>query len=216
MLFRSTRIGYERMFAFTNPLNYTPAREDSVAAIAARKGVTPQEVAYDMLIDDDGKGFIFACIVNYANYDLEAVKVMYSKDHVIPGLSDGGAHVAFISDASFPTFLFSYWGRDVADGRMPLHDLVRRQTREPARFAGLTDRGVLAPGMKADINVIDFANLALERPEMVIDLPAGGRRLMQKARGYVATVKAGQVTYRNGEATGALPGGLVRREQAAI
>ena len=201
---------------FTNPLNYTPAREDSVAAIAARKGVTPQEVAYDMLIDDDGKGFIFACIVNYANYDLEAVKVMYSKDHVIPGLSDGGAHVAFISDASFPTFLFSYWGRDVADGRMPLHDLVRRQTREPARFAGLTDRGVLAPGMKADINVIDFANLALERPEMVIDLPAGGRRLMQKARGYVATVKAGQVTYRNGEATGALPGGLVRREQAAI
>jgi N-acyl-D-aspartate/D-glutamate deacylase len=207
------RIGYARMFRFTNPLNYTPAKEDSITAIAAREGRTPEEVAYDMLIDDDGKGFIFTALVNYANYDLEAVKTMYAKEHVIPGLSDGGAHVAFISDASFPTFLFSYWGRDVEDGRMSIPDLVRRQTREPARFAGLHDRGVLAPGMKADINVIDFPNLALERPEMIVDLPAGGRRLMQKARGYVATVKAGQVTYRNGVATGALPGGLVRGPQ---
>ncbi len=210
-----TRVGYERMFRFTDPLNYTPAREDSITAIAGREGRTPQEVAYDMLIDDDGKGFIFACIVNYANYDLEPVKEMYSRQHVIPGLSDGGAHVAFISDASFPTFLFSYWGRDRGADRMPLHDLVRRQTREPARFAGLHDRGVLAPGMKADINVIDFANLALERPEMVVDLPAGGRRLLQKARGYVATMKAGQITYRNGVATGALPGGLVRSQLPA-
>jgi N-acyl-D-aspartate/D-glutamate deacylase len=210
-----TRVGYARMFRFTDPLNYTPAREDSISAIAAREGRTEQDVAYDMLIEDGGKGFIFACLVNYANYDLEAVKTMYSREHVIPGLSDGGAHVAFISDASFPTFLFSYWGRDREDGRMSIPDLVRRQTREPARFAGLLDRGVLAPGMKADINVIDFPNLALERPNMVVDLPAGGRRLMQKARGYVATVKAGQVTYRNGEATGALPGGLVRGPQAA-
>jgi N-acyl-D-aspartate/D-glutamate deacylase len=207
------RIGYARMFRFTNPLNYTPAKEDSITALAAREGRTPEEVAYDMLIDDDGKGFIFTALVNYANYDLEAVKTMYAQQHVIPGLSDGGAHVAFISDASFPTFLFSYWGRDREDGRMSIPDLVRRQTREPARFAGLLDRGVLAPGMKADINVIDFPNLALERPEMVVDLPAGGRRLMQKARGYVATVKAGQITYRNGVATGALPGGLVRGAQ---
>jgi N-acyl-D-aspartate/D-glutamate deacylase len=205
-----TRIGYERMFRFSDPLNYTPAREDSVAAIAAREGRTPQDVAYDMLIADDGKGFIFACIVNYADYNLEPVKEMYARQHVIPGLSDGGAHVAFISDASFPTFLFSYWGRDRGSDRMELHDLVRRQTREPARFAGLHDRGVLAPGLKADINVIDFANLALERPKMVVDLPAGGRRLLQKARGYAATVKAGQITYRDGVATGALPGGLVR------
>jgi N-acyl-D-aspartate/D-glutamate deacylase len=210
-----TRIGYERMFRFTDPLNYTPSREDSITAIAAREGRTPQDVAYDMLIDDDGKAFIFACIVNYANYDLEAVKEMYGRQHVIPGLSDGGAHVAFISDASFPTFLFSYWGRDRGGDRMELHDLVRRQTREPARFAGLHDRGVLAPGMKADINVIDFANLALERPEMVVDLPAGGRRLLQKARGYAATMKAGQITYRNGVATGALPGGLVRSQLPA-
>jgi len=208
------RIGFERMFKFADPLNYTPSREDSVTAIAAREGRTPQEVAYDMLLDDDGKDFIFACIVNYANYDLEAVKTMYAQPHVIPGLSDGGAHVAFISDASFPTFLFSYWGRDVGEGRMSIPDLVRRQTREPARFAGLHDRGILAPGMKADINVIDFPNLALERPEMVVDLPAGGRRLLQKARGYTATVKAGEITYRNGQATGALPGGLVRGQRA--
>ena len=206
------RVGFARMFRFADPLNYTPAREDSITAIAAREGRTPEDVAYDMLIENGGKNFIFATIVNYANYDLEAVKTMYAEQHVIPGLSDGGAHVAFISDASFPTFLFSYWGRDREDWRMPLHDLVRRQTKVPATFAGLTDRGVLAPGMKADINVIDFANLTLERPEMVIDLPAGGRRLMQKARGYAATIKAGQVTYRDGVATGALPGGLVRRE----
>jgi N-acyl-D-aspartate/D-glutamate deacylase len=206
------RIGFERMFRFADPLNYTPAREDSISAIAAREGRTPQEVAYDILLEDDGKDFIFTCLVNYANYDLEAVKQMFSRQHVIPGLSDGGAHVAFISDASFPTFLFSYWGRDRGADKLPLHDLVRRQTREPARFAGLQDRGVLAPGMKADINVIDFPHLALERPQMVVDLPAGGRRLMQKARGYAATVKAGQITYRNGVATGALPAGLVRSQ----
>ena len=210
------RVGYARMFRFADPLNYTPAREDSITAIAAREGRTPEDVAYDMLIEDGGRNFIFACIVNYANYDLEAVREMYAREHVTPGLSDGGAHVAFISDASFPTFLFSYWGRDREDGRMSIPDLVRRQTKVPASFAGLHDRGVIAPGMKADINVIDFANLALERPEMVVDLPAGGRRLMQKARGYVATVKAGQVTYRNGVATGALPGGLVRGAQAGV
>jgi len=210
-----SRVGFERMFHFSDPLNYTPSRDDSITAIAQRQGRTPQEVAYDMLVADGGKGFIFACLVNYANYDLEAVKEMYSRQHVIPGLSDGGAHVAFISDASFPTFLFSYWGRDRGADRMSIPDLVRRQTREPARFAGLHDRGVLAPGMKADINVIDFDHLSLDRPEMVVDLPAGGRRLMQKARGYRATIKAGQVTYRDGVATGALPGGLVRGAQMA-
>jgi len=135
---------------------------------------------------------------------------MYGREHVMPGLSDGGAHVAFISDGSFPTFLFSYWGRDRGADRMSIPDLVRRQTREPARFAGLTDRGLLEVGKKADINVIDFDNLALERPVMVHDLPAGGKRLMQKARGYRATVKAGQITYRDGVATGALPAGLIR------
>ena len=208
------RIGYERMFRFADPLNYTPARRDALDAIAAREGRTPQEVAYDILIEDGGHNFILACLVNYADYNLDCVGQMYAQEHVIPGLSDGGAHVAFISDASFPTFLFSYWGRDRENGRMSIPDLVRRQTKVPAAFAGLKDRGVIAPGMKADINVIDFPRLGLERPQMVQDLPAGGRRLMQKARGYAATVKAGQITYRNGVATGALPGGLVRRPGA--
>ena len=210
------RIGYQRMFRFADPLNYTPPKDQSLAAIAAREGRTPQEVAYDIMLEDGGRNFIFACLVNYADYNLDCVKAMYAEEHVIPGLSDGGAHVAFISDASFPTFLFSYWGRDRGDDRMSIPDLVRRQTKVPAAFAGLGDRGVLAPGMKADINVIDFPRLGLERPVMVQDLPAGGRRLMQKARGYVATVKAGEVTYRQGEATGALPGGLVRRGQAGL
>jgi len=204
------RIGYARMFRFADPLNYTPDRADSLEAIAAREGRTAPEVAYDMLIEDGGRNFIFACLVNYANFDLEAVKLMYGHPQVLPGLSDGGAHVAFISDASFPTFLFSYWGRDRGADKFPLQRLVRRQTREPALFAGLTDRGMIRPGMKADINVIDFDNLALDRPNMVVDLPAGGRRLLQKARGYKATVKAGEITYRDGQATGALPGGLVR------
>ena len=138
----------------------TPPKDQSVAAIAEREGRTPQDVAYDMLIEDGGRDFIFATIVNYANYDLSAVKTMYAEEHVIPGLSDGGAHVAFISDASFPTFLLSYWGRDAKDGRLSIPDLVRRQTKVPAEFAGLTDRGVLAPGMKADINVIDSKSSA--------------------------------------------------------
>jgi N-acyl-D-aspartate/D-glutamate deacylase len=210
------RIGYERMFRFADPLDYTPARETSLAAIAAREGRTPQEVAYDIMLEDGGRNFILATLVNYADYNLDCVQTMYANEHVIPGLSDGGAHVAFISDASFPTFLFSYWGRDREQGRMSIPDLVRRQTKVPAAFAGLKDRGVLAPGMKADINVIDFRHLGLERPVMVQDLPAGGKRLMQKARGYKATVKAGHITYRDGVATGALPGGLVRRPGAAL
>ena len=210
-----TRIGYGRMFRFTDPLNYTPSSEDSITAIAAREGRTPQEVAYDMLIDDDGKGFIFACIVNYANYDLEPVKhdVRPPARHSGPERRRCACRIhlgCVIPD--FPVQLLGPRPRRRPNG---FHDLVRRQTREPARFAGLHDRGVLSPGMKADINVIDFPNLALERPEMVVDLPAGGRRLMQKARGYVATVKAGQITYRNGVATGALPGGLVRSQHPA-
>ena len=211
-----TRIGFERMFRFTNPLNYTPAREDSIAAIAAREGRTPQEVAYDMLIEDDGRGFIFTALVNYANYDLEAGEddVRAPARHPRPERWRRACRVHL--GCVVPDLPVQLLGpRSRATDRMPIPDLVRRQTREPARFAGLLDRGVLAPGMKADINVIDFANLALERPEMVVDLPAGGRRLMQKARGYVATVKAGQITYRNGVATGALPGGLVRSQQTA-
>jgi N-acyl-D-aspartate/D-glutamate deacylase len=195
------------MFPFGDPPDYTPPKEASIAAQAAREGRTPEEVAYDMLLADDGRNFIFAPLTNYADYTLDASAELMRHPNTIVGLSDGGAHVGFISDGSFPTFLLTYWGR----GRgLPVEELVRRQTSDTARAAGLQDRGVLAPGMKADVNVIDYDALALERPGMLWDLPSGGRRLMQRARGYEATIVSGAVTYRDGEATGALPGKLVR------
>lgn len=204
------RLSYERMFPFGEPLNYEPAQAQSITAIAAREGRTAAEVAYDMLTADEGRNFIFAPLVNFADYTLDACHEMLSHRNAIMGLSDGGAHVGFISDGSFPTFLLTYWGRDRSRGRFPLPELVRRLTSDTARAVGLHDRGVVAPGMLADLNVIAFDRLALERPAMRFDLPAGGRRLLQPARGYVATVKRGKVTYRDGVATGALPGGLVR------
>jgi N-acyl-D-aspartate/D-glutamate deacylase len=183
--------------------------------MAAREGRMAAEVAYDLLTADEGRNFIFAPLVNFADYTLDACREMLGHKNAIVGLSDGGAHVGFISDGSFPTYLLSYWGRDRSHGRLPVAELVRRQTSDTARAVGLLDRGVIAAGMKADLNVIDWERLALERPVMRFDLPAGGRRLMQSATGYVATVKAGVVTYREGVATGALPGQLVRGPQVA-
>ena len=209
------RLGFERMFAFGDPLNYEPAEQDSITAIAAREGRTAAEVAYDMLTADEGRNFIFAPLVNFADYTLDAAHEMLSHRNAIVGLSDGGAHVGFISDGSFPTFLLTYWGRDRPHGRFELAELVRRQTSDTAHAVGLFDRGVIAPGLRADLNVIDWEKLALERPVMKFDLPAGGRRLWQGAVGYVATVQHGEVTYRDGVATGALPGRLVRGPQAA-
>jgi N-acyl-D-aspartate/D-glutamate deacylase len=195
------------MFPFGDPPDYTPPKEASIAAIAAREGHTPEEVAYDLLLADEGNSFIFAALTNYADYTLDASAELLRHPNTIVGLSDGGAHVGFISDGSFPTFLLAHWGKVRG---LPVQELIRRQTSDTARAAGLHDRGVLKVGMKADINVIDWDTLALERPGMLYDLPAGGRRLMQKARGYDATIVAGAVTYRHGEATGALPGKLVR------
>ncbi len=205
-----TRLSFERMFPFGDPPDYTPPKENSIAAIAARQGRKPEEVAYDMLLADDGHSFIFAPLTNYADYTLGPSAELLRHPNAIVGLSDGGAHVGFISDGSFPTFLLTYWGRDRGSDTLPLPELVRRQTSDTARAVGLHDRGVLAPGKKADVNVIDFDALRLERPGMVWDLPAGGRRLLQRAQGYEATIVSGIVTYRNGEATGALPGRLVR------
>jgi N-acyl-D-aspartate/D-glutamate deacylase len=205
-----TRLSFERMFPFGDPPDYTPPRESSLAAIAAREGRTPEEVAYDMLLADEGRSFIFAALTNYGDYTLGPSAELLRHPNTIVGLSDGGAHVGFISDGSFPTFLLAYWGRDRKEGTLPVEELVRRQTSDTARAAGLHDRGVLAPGMKADLNLIDFGALALRRPTMQYDLPGGGRRLVQQATGYVATIQSGQVTYRDGEATGALPGTLVR------
>ncbi len=206
-----TRLGFERMFPFGDPPDYAPPQEASIAAVAARQGRSAEEVAYDLLTANDGAGFIFAPLTNFHDYTLSASAECLRHPNAIAGLSDGGAHVGFISDGSFPTFLLAYWARDAKEQVFALPEIVRRLTSDTARAAGLADRGVLRPGMKADVNVFDMAALGLDAPRMVNDLPAGGRRLLQRARGYVATVVAGQVTYRDGAATGALPGRLVRK-----
>jgi N-acyl-D-aspartate/D-glutamate deacylase len=201
---------YERMFVLTDPPQYEPDRESSIASIARREGRKPTDVAYDVLIADGGTNFLFGTFGNFDGFNLDPTREMLSYPHVLPGLGDGGAHVGYITDASFPTYLLMWWGRDRAEGRMPLEDLVRRQTGDAAGSLGLDDRGVLRAGMKADVNVIDFAQLGLAKPYVVHDLPAGGRRLLQKATGYDATIVSGVITYRHGEATGELPGRLVR------
>jgi N-acyl-D-aspartate/D-glutamate deacylase len=149
----------------------------------------------------------------YANFNLDCCGEMIAHPDCVMGLGDGGAHVGIISDGSYPTYLLAHWGRDRAHGRFDLGYLVKRQTADTARAVGLMDRGVIAPGMKADLNVIDFDRLRVERPIMAFDLPAGGKRLLQGAQGYVATIVSGEVVYRDGKAAGALPGKLVRGPQ---
>ncbi|HEV7457440.1 MAG TPA: amidohydrolase family protein [Roseococcus sp.] len=202
-----TRLHWSRMFPFGDPPDYAPPREASLEAQAARESRRPEEVAYDLLCAGDGSAFIFAPLTNFADYTLDASSECLRHRHAIVGLSDGGAHVGFISDGSFPTFTLMHWSKR----GFPMEELIRRQTSDTARAMGLTDRGVLAPGLLADINLIAEGELALPQPRMIHDLPAGGKRLIQGARGYQATIKRGQVTYRNGTPTGRLPGRLLRR-----
>ncbi|OYU73107.1 MAG: hypothetical protein CFE32_21845 [Alphaproteobacteria bacterium PA3] len=167
------------------------------------------------MLRNDGHGFLFSPFANYADYNLDACREMLANPHTVVGLGDGGAHVSIISDGSFPTYLLTHWGRDRAEGRFDVAWLVKRQTLDTARAVGLLDRGLLAPGYRADINVIDFDRLALAAPEMARDLPANGPRLLQRASGYVATLVNGVPVYREGVPTGALPGRLVRGAQRA-
>ncbi|HEX2892236.1 N-acyl-D-amino-acid deacylase family protein [Vineibacter terrae] len=206
---------FDRMFALGDPPDYEPPLSDSIAARAAREGRTAADLAYDILLEQDGRSFILAPFANYADGNLDVCRQMLDHPHTLVGLGDGGAHVSIISDASFSTYLLAHWGRDRASGRFPIERLVRKHTQDNARAVGLLDRGVLAPGMKGDVNVIDLDRLRVERPYMSADLPAGGKRLLQPARGYVATIVSGQVTYRDGEPTAALPGRLVRGPQSA-
>jgi N-acyl-D-aspartate/D-glutamate deacylase len=168
---------------------------------------------YDHLISDDGRAFTYLPFLNYADGNLDAVGEMLAHPNTVPGLGDGGAHLGTICDASFPTTLLTWWGRDRATGTLPVPYLVRQHTHDTARLVGLNDRGVVAPGYRADLNLIDLDALTNRPPRMVADLPAGGRRLLQGADGYVATVVAGQVTYENGESSGPLPGRLIRGPQ---
>jgi N-acyl-D-aspartate/D-glutamate deacylase len=202
---------WSQIFPLGDPPDYEPPAERSVAATAAREGRTPEEVALDWLLAREGKELLFAPLANYVDCDFEAIREMMLHPRTVLGLSDGGAHCGLICDASMPTYLLTHWARDRKRGaRIPLETAVRLQTKNTADVWGFADRGTLEVGKKGDLNVIDLDALALEAPEMVHDLPASGRRLIQRARGYRATVCAGEVTLEDGEPTGALPGRLVR------
>lgn len=205
------RLSNERVFPLGAPIDYAPPRERSLAAIAAREGRSAPEVAYDLLLEEEGRALLFAPVVNYLDYDLEACREMISDSNALFGLGDGGAHVGFITDASFPSYLLSHWARDA--GALPIEEVVRRLTAANADAVGLADRGRIAPGLKADLNLIDLDGLRLERPYLAHDLPAGGTRLMQRADGFRMTILSGRITYRDGLPTDSLPGRLVRGPQ---
>ncbi|MBS0638384.1 MAG: amidohydrolase family protein [Proteobacteria bacterium] len=208
------RMSYDIMFRFGNPPNYIPNTNDSIAAISARTNRSPPEIAYDWLIEDDGANFIYMTLSNYASGDLSMSETVLGNRNTIMGLGDGGAHVAFILDAGYQTWLLTHWGR--TKQRWSVGELIRRLTSDTAGAAGLRDRGVLKPGLKADVNVIDWDRLGAGMPYVVNDLPAGGRRLLQKVNGYEATLVSGKVTFRDGTPTGTLPGKLVRGPQAEL
>ncbi len=202
---------FHKLFPLGDPPDYEPAPEKSVLAMAEREGRTPEEVTYDLLLQRDGKELLYLPFLNYSDGHFDPIREMLMHPRTVLGLSDGGAHCGLICDASMPTFMLTHWVRDRSRGdRLPLEDIVRIQTRNTADLFGLRDRGELSPGMKADVNVIDFEGLGIEAPEMVFDLPAKGRRLIQRSYGYRATIVSGEVTYRDGEPTGTLPGKLVR------
>jgi N-acyl-D-amino-acid deacylase len=205
---------YDRMWPFSGETDYEPAPDASIAAIAAREGRRPTEVLFEQLQRDGGTGLIYFPVFNYADRSLEFIRELQQHPRIQIGLADSGAHVAAICDGATPTFMLSFWGRDRTRGEtLPLEHLVHRQTRRTAEHYGLVDRGLVAPGMRADLNVIDFDALAIDPPRMVHDLPAGARRYVQRGRGYAATLCAGESVVIDGEPTGATPGRLVRGPQ---
>jgi N-acyl-D-amino-acid deacylase len=202
---------YAVTFVLGSPPDYEPGPERSLRSISAATGRHPLEVALDVMLEDDGKGLLYVPILNYASASLEPVREMMLHPRAAAGLADGGAHCGVICDSSQPTFMLTHWTRDRTRGpRLPLEWAVKKQTHDTARLYGLGDRGTLEPGMLADINVIDYEHLRLHSPTVVADLPAGGRRLVQDAEGYLATIKAGIPTFDDGHDTGARPGTLVR------
>lgn len=210
-----SRLSWDQVFRFGDPPDYQPPAHASVAALAQRTGRTPQEVAYDWLLEQGGCALLFTPIANYDRHSMAACREMLADPRSLIGLGDAGAHVGFITDASFPTHLLTYWARQEQGPGFTLESLVHRQSCANARAVGLMDRGTIEPGMKADINLINLAELAIEPPRTAHDLPAGGRRLLQGARGYAMTLVSGVSTYENGQATGELPGRLVRGPRQA-
>jgi N-acyl-D-amino-acid deacylase len=202
---------YGRTFVLGDPPDYEPGPEKSLAGLAASSGRTPLQVAYDVMAEHEGQGLLYIPILNYATGDLDHVRQMLLHPRGALGLSDGGAHTGTICDASMPTFMLTHWTRDRRRGEtLPLPYIVKKQTHDTARLYGMTDRGTVETGALGDLNLIDYDALSLGGPYVQADLPAGGRRLLQKADGYVATIKKGAVTFEGGKATGELPGRLVR------
>jgi N-acyl-D-aspartate/D-glutamate deacylase len=207
---------WDNMFLMSEQPDYEPTQAHTIKELAAAQGLWPDEVALDHMLSNGGRGMLYHPFLNYANGSLDPSFAMLSHRDTVPGLSDGGAHVGMICDGSFPTSNITHWTRDRTRGpKLALEQMIRMQTRDTAEAVGLLDRGLIEPGLRADLNVIDYDGLTLHAPGVAYDLPAGGRRLVQRADGYVATVVAGQITYRDGEPTGALPGRLVRGAQGA-
>ncbi len=208
---------YERLFVMGDPPDYEPTADMSVAAQARREGRQPEELAYDLMLGDDGRELLLFPLLNYGNFSYDGLHDMLVDPTTVQGLGDGGAHCGTVCDASMTTFMLTHWVRDRTRGpRLPLEHAVRRLTLDSAALYGLHDRGVIAPGRKADLNLIDFERLSLPRPTMVQDLPAGASRMLQRSEGFVATLLSGEVVVDNGEITEVLPGRLLRggRESA--
>ncbi len=225
ILAESTGKGFGRMFRLmdegrkiwlmSDPPNYEPSPEDSLNAQAVARGLEPWSYIYDVLLQNNGRSLLYTPFANYAQNNLDCCRDMILHKDTVMGLGDGGAHVGTICDASFITSLITHWGRDRVRGeKIDLPTLIKCQSRDTARAVDLTDRGTLEPGMKADVNIIDFENLSVRLPEIVNDLPAGGARLQQRAEGYLMTIVNGEPTYIDGEETDSLPGRLVRKTGA--
>jgi N-acyl-D-aspartate/D-glutamate deacylase len=195
--------------------NYEPGLNDSVAAKAHAMGKAPEETMYDMLLEDEGRKSFMLSLGNLHDGSLDEMGRMLEHNQMVIGLGDGGAHYGMICDSSYPTFMLTHWTRKRPGKKFPLERIVRMMSAETARSVGLFDRGVVAPGYKADINIINYDKLLLPAPHVVHDLPGGGQRLDQKAEGYVATIVSGQVIARDGKPTAARPGRLVRGRQPA-
>ncbi len=206
-----------KIWLMTDPPNYEPNPEDSLNAQAIARGLDPWSYIYDVLLQNNGRSLLYTPFANYAQNNLDCCRDMILHKDTVMGLGDGGAHVGTICDASFITSLITHWGRDRVRGeKIDLPTLIKCQSRDTARAVDLTDRGTLEPGMKADVNIIDFENLSVRLPEIVNDLPAGGARLQQRADGYLMTIVNGEPTYIEGEETDSLPGRLVRKTGADI
>ena len=202
---------YGKMFKLGEPANYEPDQKDSFQSVASLSNMTAEEIAYESMLEKEGKALIYHPLFNYQTGDLSLVEKMLKHPYTISGLGDAGAHCGAISDASFPTTLVQHWSRDRTKGnKLPLETVIKMQTSETANLLGIDDRGILEEGYKADINIIDYEGLTLHEPEIINDLPAGGRRLVQKASGYDYTIVSGEIAFIKGEATGALNGRLIR------